>query len=146
MLLLFILAGLSSSVLGSEYTLKGATEKAAALIGEEKWGEFLFFNLPEPKAKPADMLRAMRHSRDHKVVLAIGSPKLRWIHDLLAKALASSPSESFDGLKMIIVAEREDPKNTGKILEKYGIRFVSGKYEEEPNQSAQPTRGKAPRG
>lgn len=128
-----MLAGLSSPCVGSDYTLKGATEKAAALIGEENWGEFLFFNLPEPKAKPADMLRAMRHSRDRKVVLAIGSPKLRWIHDLLTKALASSASERFDGLRMIIVAEKEDTRKTAEILAKHGIKFIAGKYEEEPN-------------
>ena len=112
---------IGSSVLAASYTLGAAAKAAGDLMPKDGPKEFALFNLPEPKAKPEQLLSAFRQAKGGKACLAICAPKLDYVRDLLKITLKAAKAERFDGLYLIIVAERIDAAALDEILEDRGI-------------------------
>lgn len=58
---------LAVSCCAADYSLNGAVEAAGKLMPKDGPKEFSLFNLPEPKAKPKQLLLTLRQARDQKV-------------------------------------------------------------------------------
>lgn len=129
--ILIVMLGLVSALssFAAEYSLNAAVEAAGRLMPKEGPQEFSLFNLPEPKAKPKQLLATLRQARDQKVCLAICSPKLDYIRDLLKGTMKAAKTEKFDGLYLIIVAERVDAAGCDEILKDRGIQVRYGAIE-----------------
>lgn len=115
--------------LGADYSLNSAVEAAGKLMPTDGPKEFSLFNLPEPKAKPKQLLVTLRQARDQKVCLAICSPKLGYVRDLLQGALKAAKGEKFDGLYLIIVADQMDAAGFDEMLKGRGIKAKYGVFE-----------------
>ncbi len=112
----------------ARYTLKGAADAAAALVPKEETNEFQLFNLPEPRAKPEALIEQMRNARDKKQILAVCSPKIEWVLDLVRQSMASVPKEKFDGLILIVVAQRREEEKIAAVLKDRGISIRCGVF------------------
>ena len=127
----FVLA-LSLAVIpcfAAPYSLNGAAQAAGALMPKGGPAQMALFNLPEPKAKPADLLKVLRQARDQKAYLAITSPKIEFIHDLLGSALkAAKKNEKFSGLNLIIIGDRVDERLFDTTLKAYDIAAKHGTF------------------
>jgi len=110
----------------ASYSLGAAAKTAGELMPKGGPKEFVLFNLPEPKAKPEQLLRALRQAREGRVCLAISAPKLDYIRDLLKGTFKAAKTERFDGLYLIIVAERVDKAALDEILKGRGITATYG--------------------
>jgi hypothetical protein len=129
-LLIVILGlGLAVSSYAAEYSLNAAAAAAGKLMPKDGPKEFSLFNLPEPKAKPKQLLTNMQQARDQKVCLAICSPKLEYIRDLLKGTMKAAKTEKFDGLYLIIVADQMDAAGFDALLKDRGIQVSYGVYE-----------------
>lgn len=129
-LLIVILGlGLAASSYAAGYSLNAAATAAGKLMPKDGPEEFALFNLPEPKARPEQLLAALRQARDQKVCLAICSPELKYIRSLLKDTMRTAKTEKFDGLYLIIVAEKTDIRSIDKILKDRGIHVKHGVYE-----------------
>jgi hypothetical protein len=120
---------LAASSYAADYTLSAAAAAAGKLMPKDGPKEFSLFNLPEPKAKPKQLLTTMQQARDQKVCLAICSPKLEYIRDLLKGTMKAAKAEKFDGLYLIIVAEQMDSAGFDTLLKDRGIHVRYGVYE-----------------
>ncbi len=129
--LLIIILGLSlaSPSYAAGYSLNAAVTAAGKQMPKDGPETFSLFNLPSPKAKPEQLLAALRKARDQKVCLAICSPKIKYIRNLLKDTMRTAKSEKFDGLYLIIVAEKTDIRRIDKILKDRGIHVKHGIYE-----------------
>jgi len=129
--LLIAILGLALAVssYAADYSLNAAAAAAGKLMPKDGPKEFSLFNLPEPKAKPKQLLTTLRQARDQKVCLAICSPKLEYIRELLKGTMMAAKAEKFDGLYLIIVAEQMDAAGLDEILKDRGIHVSYGVYE-----------------
>jgi len=129
--LLIVILGLALAVssYAADYSLNAAAAAAGKLMPKDGPKEFSLFNLPEPKAKPKQLLTTLRQARDQKACLAICSPKLEYIRDLLKGTMKAANAEKFDGLYLMIVAERMDAAGLDEILKDRGIHVLYGVYE-----------------
>ena len=117
-----------TSAFAASYTLNRATKAAGKLMPKDGPAEFLLFNLPEPKAKPQDLLKYLRQAKENNAVLAIASPKVIYIRDLLADAMKIAEKEEFKGLYLIIIAEKTDASAFAKIMEGRGVNIKYGVF------------------
>lgn len=129
--LLIVILGLVLAVssYAAEYSLNAAAAAAGKLMPKDGPKEFSLFNLPEPKAKPKQLLTTMQQARDQKVCLAICSPKLEYIRDLLKGTMKAAKAEKFDGLYLIIVADQVDAAGFDALLKDRGIHAKYGVFE-----------------
>jgi hypothetical protein len=111
------------------YSLNAAAAAAGKLMPKDGPQEFSLFNLPEPKAKPQQLLTTLRQARDQKVCLAICSPKLRYIRNLLKSTLEAAKEERFDDLYLIIIADKVDAASFDELLKNRGIHAKYGAVE-----------------
>ena len=128
-LLLAILGlALAVSSYAANYSLNAAAAAAGKLMPSDGPEEFTLFNLPEPSAKPKQLLTTLRQARDQNMCLAICSPKVKYIRDLLKGTMKAAKAERFDGLYLIIVAERVDAAGFDELLKDRGIHAIYGVY------------------
>lgn len=111
------------------YSLAAAAAAVGKLMPKDGPKEFSLFNLPEPKAKPKQLLTAMQQARDQKVCLAISSPKLDYIRDLMKGTMKAAKLERFDGLYLIIVADQIEAVGFNELLKNRGIKVKYGVFE-----------------
>jgi hypothetical protein len=123
-----ITIALAAPTFGAGYTLGGAAQAAIALMPKSGPKEFMLFNLPEPKATPAALLEQLRTAHKQKAALAITSPKIEWILDLLNQSMAASPKEKFNGLQLIIIAQRVEEAKIASALKGRGISVRCGVF------------------
>ena len=128
--LLFVVLGLilAASSYAADYSLNAAVTAAGKLMPKDGPQDFSLFNLPEPKAKPEQLLAALRQARDQKVCLAICSPKLKYIRNLLKDTMKTAKAEKFDGLYLIIVADQTDVAGFEELFKDRGIHAKYGVY------------------
>jgi hypothetical protein len=117
---------LATPCFAADYSLAAAAQAAGELMTKDGPKEFSLFNLPEPKAKPQQLLAALRQARDKKLCLAICAPKLDYIRDLLKNTLKSAKAERFEGLYLIVVADRVDAAGFDELLKDRGITVKYG--------------------
>ena len=129
LLILVLSLVLGASSYAAEYSLNAAVTAAGKLMPEDGPSDFALFNLPEPKAKPEQLLAALRQARDQKVCLAICSPKLKYIRKLLKDTMKAAKTEKFDGLYLIIVADKTDAAGFDALLKDRGMQVQYGVYE-----------------
>ncbi len=129
--LLIVLLGLilALSSYAAEYSLNSAAQAVDKLMPKDGPQDFALFNLPEPKAMPEQLLAALRQAKEQKVCLAICSPKLKYIRNLLKDTMKTAKAEKFDGLYLIIVADRTDVAGFDALLKDRGIHAKYGVYE-----------------
>lgn len=120
---------IAASSYAADYSLNAAAAAAGKLMPKDGPQEFSLFNLPEPKATPSQLLTTLRQARDQNVCLAICSPRLEYIRDLLKGTMNAAKAEKFDGLYLIIVAEKTDIAGIGEVLKDRGIRVKHGVYD-----------------
>ena len=113
----------------ANYSLNAAAKAAGKLMVKDGPNELSLFNLPEPKAKPKQLLATLRQARDQHVCLAISSPKLEYIRELVKGALKAAKKERFDGLYLIIIAEQLDVAGFDELLKDRGIQVKYGVFE-----------------
>jgi nitrogen-specific signal transduction histidine kinase len=111
----------AAPVFAAGYSMAIAAQAAGELMPKDGAKRSLLFNLPEAKAKPSQLLSALRQARDQKMCLAICSPKLDYVRDLLKSTFKVTKTENFEGLYLIIVAERVDAAAIDEILKGRGI-------------------------
>jgi hypothetical protein len=128
--LLIVILGLvlAASSYAADYSLNAAATAAGKLMPKDGPNDFALFNLPEPKAMPEQLLTAFRQARDQKVCLAICSPKLKYIRNLLKDTMKTAKAEKFDGLYLIIVAEKIDAAGFDELLKDRGIHVKYGVF------------------
>ena len=129
LLIVFLGLVLAASSYAADYSLGVAAAAAGKLMPKDGPSEFVLFNLPEPKAKPAQLLTALRQARDQNACLAICSPKIEYIRDLLKDTMKAAKNEKFVGLYLIIVAERTDVADIDELIRNRGIHVKHGVYE-----------------
>lgn len=120
---------LAATCYAANYSLMAAATAAGKLMPKDGPQDFALFNLPEPKAKPEQLLSALRQAREQKVCLAICSPKLKYIRKLLKDTMKAAKTEKFDGLYLIIVADQMDAAGFDALLKDRGIHVSYGVYE-----------------
>ena len=119
----------SVSCSNAPYSLGSATKAAGKLMPKDGPAEFALFNLPEPKAEPKDLLKLLRDATRGKICLAITSPKLEYIQNLLDRTMeAAKKDEQFNGLYLIIIAEKIDAAAIDAIIKDRGIRAHYGTF------------------
>ena len=123
---------LSLTGIAEEYTFDRAVAAAGRLTPKDKVKEFALFNLPEPKAKPKEFLKVLRQVKAGPKYLAITSPKLKYVRNLLADTLKLAKDENLEGIHLVIVAERIDADSFEPMLKKRGITAVYGSYSDQP--------------
>jgi hypothetical protein len=129
LLIIVLFVALGASAYAADYSLKSAADAAAKLVPKDGPKEFSLFNLPEPKAKPKQLLATLRQARDQKVCLAICSPKIEYIRDLLKGTMKAAKDEKFEGLYLIVVADKIDAAGLDELLKDRGVRVAYGAYE-----------------
>jgi len=128
LLLIAFSLSVMTSAFAASYTLNRATKAAGKLMPKDGPAEFLLFNLPEPKAKPQDLLKYLRQAKENNAVLTIASPKVIYIRDLLTDTMKIAEKEEFKGLYLIIIAEKIDAPAFAKIMEGRGVNIKYGVF------------------
>lgn len=125
---LVIFAGLclSPSGFSAQYSLQAATDAAGKLLpGQE---QFALYNIPEQTSDVKPLLVAMEAMCLKKASLAIVSPKLEWVKSALTSALAASGLQNFEGLSLVIIADKNGKSALSKPLLERGIKSAYGVY------------------
>ena len=119
----------SSTSHEQNYTLSAAANAAGKEMAKNGLTEFTMFNIPEANGNPEKLLSALRQAKAANVALAITSPKIEFIRDMLDGAMKLAKDERFDGLCLIIVGQRIDESMFGQTLEQRGIKAKYTTYE-----------------
>jgi len=77
---------------------------------------------------PQDLLKYLRQAKENNAVLAIASPKEIYIRDLLTDTMKIAGKENFEGLYLIIIAEKIDASAFAKIMEGRGVNIRYGVF------------------
>lgn len=127
---LFVFVGLCLPLIGfaAKYTVEGAGEAAGSLMPKEGADAFIIYNMPSAKGKPKDLLKIIRAAGDRTVYLAITSPKIEYIRDFLRSTMSLAKGERFNGLYLVVIADRADVPLFEEILKDRGVTVKCGVY------------------
>ena len=125
-LALFAVFCISASAHSAPYSLQAATDAAGKLLpGQE---QFALYNIPEQTSDVKPLLIAMEAMCLKKASLAVASPKLEWVKSAITAALATAGPQSFDGLTLVIIADKNGKSALSKPLLERGIKSTYGVY------------------
>jgi hypothetical protein len=119
--LVLILAGHLSA---APYSQKAAFAALGKILPKEAPRQFVCIPVESNDRPSDDLLEFFRAGRGKDTYLGVFSPKLKYVKKYVSGALALAKDEKFEGVTLLICADKDGTKEFETLLKDTGIKVI----------------------